>query len=86
MWGGVFFQHRVQAECRDLLLVKMNEMFGKGYKLRLTVHDEVVISVDEKESKTVHEDWTKAGKKLTDKYWPNLALDSDVSFNRRYYK
>ena len=86
MWGGVFFQHRIQAECRDLLLIKMNEMYRKGYKLRLTVHDEVVISVDEKSAATVDADWRIAGKALTDKYWPGLALDSDTSFNERYYK
>ena len=86
VWGGVFFQHRIQAECRDLMLVKMNELFKKGYKLRLTVHDEVVVSVNEAEAKTIEKDWILAGSDKINRYWPGLALDSDISFNERYYK
>ena len=86
LWGGIIFQHTIQAECRDLLLIKMNELFDKGYKLRLTIHDEVVVSVDEERTKTIEKDWISAGTNDIVKYWPGLALDSDISFNERYYK
>ena len=64
----------------------MNELFKKGYKLRLTVHDEVVVSVNEAEAKTIEKEWILAGSDKINKYWPGLALDSDISFNERYYK
>ena len=84
LWGGGIFQHRIQAECRDLMLIKINVMRQMGHKLILTVHDEAVYSTSDPEK--VVSDWNKAGQDKIDKYFPGLLLDFDIQYLNRYWK
>ena len=89
MWGGSLFQHKIQAEARDIMLFKMIHMVELGYKIALTVHDEVVFDLH-KDSIDIREkfekDWNNAGNIQINEYFPGLLLDSEVKYNRRYYK
>lgn len=46
-YGGSIVENIVQATARDLMAYGMKNVEAKGYKIAMTVHDEVVASVDE---------------------------------------
>ena len=86
-WGGHVFQHTVQAECRDLLLLKMLGLRHKGHKIVMTVHDEVVVEVPKKTSLSeMQAEWDLAGEKAIKRLWPRLLLNSESKFAERYEK
>lgn len=46
-YGGSIVENIVQATARDLMAYGMKNVEAKGYEIAMTVHDEVVASVDE---------------------------------------
>jgi DNA polymerase len=46
-WAGTFVENLVQGTARDLLVAAMHRVEAAGYKIVLTVHDELVAEVDE---------------------------------------
>ena len=86
IYGSKVFQNVVQAEARDLLLLKMIEMDRMGYDIRMTIHDEVVIQV-QKDSDKVRLDavWRDAGAEEIDKYWKGLLVASDSVILDHYW-
>lgn len=86
LWGGQLFQHKIQAECRDILMIKMNAMHRLGYKLIFTVHDEVIISIPNSLKSQAKKDWENAGKDKINVFFPGLLIDSDVQYLDRYWK
>ena len=86
LWGGSIFQHIIQAEARDIMLIKMWYMFKKGYDIRMTVHDEVIIQVPEDAcKKKIDRDWAKSGAKTIKKLFPKLYIDSESIILDRYF-
>ena len=72
------WQHKIQAEARDIFVIKVDALIKKGYNFTLTVHDEVIIPVIEGMSKErMDKIWNKAGASTIEKYWPGLLLDSE---------
>lgn len=44
-WGGTLFENIIQAIARDIMAAAMLRLDGKGYKIIMTVHDEIVAEV-----------------------------------------
>ena len=87
LYGSLVWQHRVSAEARDIILMKINDLHRQGQTLNMTVHDEVVMTVDKKESlDNIVKIWENAGMKKIEKYFPGLPLESDCQFTHRYFK
>ena len=86
LWGGTIYQNIVQAEARDIFLIKLAGMAKyPEYKLITTVHDEAVFSVPKSDTK-LKERWDASGEEQIAKKWPGLHLSSDHSVLPCYYK
>ena len=86
LWGGTIYQNIIQAEARDVFLLKLADMEKyKEYTLMTTVHDEVVFSIPKDDTK-FETRWNAAGAEAIKKHWPGLALSSDVKTLPCYYK
>ena len=87
LWGGSVFQHKAQAEARDILMFKFNALARAGYEIVGTVHDEVIIEVPENDKLEKWESiWDAAGAELIEEKFPGLVLDSDCKFMLRFGK
>ena len=87
LYGSRVFQNMVQADCRDILTIKMNAMDELGAKIVGTVHDEVIIEVPEADSLDKWKKiWDNAGKDKIKKIFGDMPVDSDCEFKTRYYK
>ena len=89
-WSGVYgskvFQHVVQAECRDILLIKLNALHEAGADLVMTVHDEVIVEVDQNKSlEDLKKLWYHAGEDKIEKHFPTMIIDSDCVLIERYW-
>ena len=86
IYGSKLFQNIVQAEARDLLLLKMIEMDKMGFDIRMTIHDEVVIQVKSDANKEeLDAAWASAGAEEIEKYWKGLLVASDSVILNRYW-
>ena len=86
IYGSLLFQHQIQSEARDIMLAKAVAMYLMGYDIKLTVHDEIVIEVDEDMPlEKMEKDWKNAGKEYIEKYWPGLQVPSDCVCLPRYW-
>ena len=86
LYGSLIFQNVIQAECRDILLIKMNALHSQGAKIVMTVHDEVIVEVPK--DKTLDEcsnAWYNAGMERVKELFPSMIIDSDCVFTDRYW-
>lgn len=83
VWGGIIFQHQIQAEARDLFMYKLKGMYDQGYTLLMTVHDEAIYATDRPHQECI-EDWAKAGKKPIEATWKGLPLASETEYGTKY--
>ena len=90
VWSGIYgskvFQHVVQAECRDILLIKMNALHKAGAQIVMTVHDEVIVEVPRNKSLDKLEKlWENSGKEKIKDLFPGMIIDSDCVLTDRYW-
>ena len=86
IWGGTLYQNRIQAEARDIFMVKLAGMAKyPEYKLVTTVHDEALFSVP-KGDKLLKKRWDESGTDYIARKWKDLYLTSDHSVLPCYYK
>lgn len=86
IYGSKIFQQIVQAECRDILLLKYNALYEQGARLILQVHDEVVVEVPENaDLDKLKKAWYNAGREEIKKFFPTMIIDSDCVFSNRYW-
>lgn len=88
LWGSRVWQNVIQAECRDILLLKMNAMHDMGYQLVMTVHDETLYLIDDTAScrKQVEIDWNNAGMDKILDIFPGLMVNSEGGCLKHYWK
>lgn len=86
IYGAMLFQNIIQAEARDVMLVKLYHMSSQGFDTLFTVHDEAIYSVSKDRQKEIRKTWEEAGKEDIQKIWPGLIVDSDGDFRERFYK
>ena len=80
IYGSYVYQNVIQAECRDIMLIKLNAFRDMGYRLVMTVHDEVIAEVNENEDlEKLKTDWDNAGKEKIEKYFKGLPIASDCA-------
>lgn len=86
LWGGTIYQNVIQAEARDIFMIKLAGMKKyPEYKLLTTVHDEGVFSIPSGDTQFQRR-WEQSGQSTIEKYWPGLHLESDVGKLPCYYK
>ena len=86
IYGSKIFQNVIQAECRDIFLIKMNALHDTGAKIVMQVHDELIVEVPEKATlESCVSAWNKAGSERIKELFPNMILDSDCVFTDRYW-
>ena len=90
-WRGVYgakvFQNTIQAECADILLIKMNDLHRKGAKIVMQIHDEVVVEVPENmELDKATRMWDNAGRDKIKELFPKLIINSKCVFTERYWE
>lgn len=86
LWGGNIYQHIIQAECRDIMMLKMNDLHKKGARIVMTVHDEVIVEVKkDKKLDNLRKMWYNSGRREIKKYFPKMRIDSDCVFSHRYF-
>ena len=79
--GGKIAENIVQAECRDIMAEAMLRLDAAGFKIRGTIHDEVICSGTEK-----HLAGFEHGLKVRPAWAPELPVDVEVFSSRRYRK
>ena len=86
LYGSMIFQHVIQAECRDILLIKMNDLYSQGARIVMQVHDEVVVEIPENKTLDVcSQAWYNAGMDRIKELFPNMIIDSECVFTDRYW-
>ena len=86
IYGSKIFQNVIQAECRDIFLIKMNALHDTGAKIVMQVHDELIVEVPEKATlESCVSAWNKAGSERVKELFPHMILDSDCVFTDRYW-
>ena len=87
IYGGKIYQNVIQAECRDMMLIKANALDELKARIVSIVHDELIIEV-EKDAEMYHcqQVWKDAGSEKIKKYFGEIPIDSDLEFKTRYYK
>ena len=86
LYGPKVFQQVVQAECRDILLIKMNALDDQGARIVMQIHDEVVVEVPEEKSlDDLQKLWYDAGMSRIKELFPEMIIDSDCVMTDRYW-
>lgn len=84
IWGGTLTENLVQAASRDVIAEQVLIMKNRKYKVVLTVHDSVVVSVpDEIETESLED--MRGIMELRPKWCSGLPLSVDIE-SSRYYK
>ena len=89
IYGAKIFNNVVQAEATDLFTIKLIHFLINvpEAKLRFSVHDEVVCSVEKGiDKKVIEMGWNKAGHEKIQDIWPDIVLGSDFKWLDYYYK
>ena len=84
--GAKLYNNVIQAEARDIFLIKFNEMYGSSYVPLFCVHDEVVLSLEEDKAAAAKEYFDEAGDDKLIKHYPGLRVASDMKVGDCYYK
>ena len=82
IYGSQAFQHMIQGECRDILILKALGMRELGYTAVMTVHDEMVYSITKEQLDTVKKDWDN----VPCPQWEGLPIDSTFMVSDEYFK
>lgn len=82
LYGGKLTENIVQAVARCVMTDGMLRI-QKRYPCVLTVHDEVVVLVPEKEAEDA-KTWVLAQMVMEPKYMPGIPLDADIGHAQRY--
>ena len=83
-YGANLFQNEVQANARNLFSEHMIEIDRLGYKIVMTVHDEVVVEVENEKLHQAKKDIKRI--MTTPPTWCDIPLDSDTVIMERYTK
>lgn len=87
IYGSKVFQNVIQAECRDIMLLKANAMSAIGYDISMLVHDEVVISVaSDTGLNSLNMLWNEVATESINKYFKGMPVSSSGEFKTKYYK
>ena len=84
LWGGIVYQNKIQAEARDIFLLKLC-CFKKEVPIML-VHDEAVFSCKTEDAPRLKERWEAAANDTIEALWPGLKLESEAEVTDRYFK
>ena len=82
LYGSIIFQHMIQADCRDLILIKALGMRKKGYSAVLSIHDEMVYSITEDLTEQIKKDWDS----IPCPQWTGLDIESSITVGDAYFK
>lgn len=82
-WGGVLTENITQAVARDLLAEAMLRLESKGYKIAMTVHDEILTS---KDPAVGSEEEFKSLMKETPTWGQDIPVEVDTWTGKRYKK
>lgn len=83
-WGGKLFENLIQAIARDCLAESMMNLYYRGYKIVMHVHDEVIVEV-RKNNAEEHLKTIESIMGMPVSWAPGLYLTAD-GFISEYYK
>ena len=84
--GAKLFNNVIQAEARDVFLIKFNTMFAMGHNPLFCVHDEVVMDAPEEAAHVLKEDFDMPFNETMRSRFPGLQVESEMNINDCYYK
>lgn len=83
-YGGKLVENITQATARDIMADAMRRLRGQGFDLRLTVHDEVIAYEHRCDDSRLLQ--FKQVMEQPPIWWPDIPLEVDAQFTRRYQK